>query len=75
MAKVLRFKEVNSDVNNRMKEFEKMRMKLKFEKEKASKASDAPLKENKSILKSISSFFSDNSAASNKVDGRKFNSV
>lgn len=76
MAKVLRFKDVNSDVNNRMKEFEKMRMKLKSEVAKGIKTSDTSLKENKSILKSISSFFSDNSITSNKeADGRKYNSV
>ncbi|MEZ0129882.1 hypothetical protein AB9T88_09015 [Flavobacterium sp. LBUM151] len=59
MAKVLKFKEVNSDVEHRMKEFEKMRVKLKsqIDKDVAKKANAG--KEGKGLLKSISEFFAD----------------
>lgn len=35
MAKVLKFKEVNSDVERRMKDFEKLRIKFKADVKKA----------------------------------------
>lgn len=59
MAKVLKFKDVNSDVESRMKEFEKMRVKLKsqIDKDVAKRASAG--KEGKGLLKSISEFFAD----------------
>ena len=75
MAKVLRFKDVNSDVDRRMKEFEKMRTKLKLEIQKSSMTNEIPSKNNKGILKSITTFFSDSPASSRKMDERKFNSI
>ena len=75
MAKVLRFKDVNSDVDKRMKEFEKMRMKLKLEIKNSSKTNEIPLKNNKGILKSITTFFLDSPASSGKTDGKKYNSI
>ena len=74
MAKVLRFKDVNSDVDRRMKEFEKMRTKLKLEMKKSA-TNEIPLKNNKGILKSISTFFSDSSPVAGKIDERKYNSI
>ena len=74
MAKVLRFKDVNSDVDRRMKEFEKMRTKLKLEMKKSA-TNEIPLKNNKGILKSISTFFSDSSSVPGKIDERKYNSI
>ncbi|WP_264553146.1 hypothetical protein [Flavobacterium sp. N2038] len=60
MAKVLKFKEVNSDVEGRMKEFEKMRLKLKTEIKKVDAKKANAGKESKGLLKSISDFFADN---------------
>ena len=59
MAKVLKFKDVNSDVESRLKEFEKMRVKYKadFKKGEAKKANAG--KEGTGLLKSISNFFAD----------------
>lgn len=59
MAKVLKFKDVNSDVESRMKEFEKMRVKLKSQIDKDVAKSANAGKEGKGLLKSISGFFSD----------------
>ncbi|SHL80018.1 hypothetical protein [Flavobacterium chilense] len=60
MAKVLKFKEVNSDVESRMKDFEKIRIKFKADVKKAEAKKAAAGKEGKGLLKSISEFFSDN---------------
>ncbi|MWB93525.1 hypothetical protein GON26_04080 [Flavobacterium sp. GA093] len=62
MAKVLKFKDVNSNVESRMKEFEKLRSKLKAEKAKKLNGG----KDNKGIFKSISEFFSDTPAQPKK---------
>ncbi|MBS7232801.1 hypothetical protein KHA90_17420 [Flavobacterium psychroterrae] len=59
MAKVLKFKDVNSDVESRMKDFEKIRIKLKADVKKAEAKKAASGKEGKGLLKSISEFFSD----------------
>ena len=59
MAKVLKFREVNSDVESRMKDFEKIRIKLKAEVKKNEVKTANPAKEGKGLLKSISEFFSD----------------
>ena len=59
MAKVLKFREVNSDVESRMKDFEKIRIKLKAEVKKNEVKTANPVKEGKGLLKSISEFFSD----------------
>ncbi|WP_394774903.1 hypothetical protein [Flavobacterium sp.] len=59
MAKVLKFKEVTSDVENKMKDFEKIRIKLKADIKKAEAKKAASGKEGKGLLKSISEFFSD----------------
>lgn len=71
MAKVLKIKEVNSDVERRMKEFEKMRVKLKadIKKQEAKKASAG--KENKGIFKSISGFFADSPKTPGKTEVKK----
>jgi hypothetical protein len=63
MAKVLKFKEVKSDVDARMKDFEKIRIKLNAAQTKGVqsatvKAGDGK-KETKGLMSSISSFFSD----------------
>jgi signal transduction protein with GAF and PtsI domain len=59
MAKVLKFKEVSSDVESRMKDFEKIRIKLKADIKKAEAKKAASGKEGKGLFKSISEFFSD----------------
>jgi hypothetical protein len=59
MAKVLKFKEVNSDVEHRMKEFEKVRLKFKADLKKGEAKKAAAGKEGKGIFKSISDFFAD----------------
>ena len=68
MAKVLKFKEVNSDVESRMKEFEKLRIKLKSQinKDVAKKAKSE--KEGKGLFKSISDFFADSPKAPAKTN-------
>ena len=71
MAKVLKLKDVNSDVETRMKDFEKMRIKLKSEIAKAAGKGAKSGKESKGILKSISDFFSDSPANSIKAEGKK----
>lgn len=55
MAKVLKIKDVNSDVEKRMKEFEKIRVSLKAQITRDSGVQ----KDNKGLLKSISDFFAD----------------
>ncbi|OXA94997.1 hypothetical protein [Flavobacterium hercynium] len=55
MAKVLKIKDVNSDVEKRMKEFEKIRANLKTQIAKDSGVK----KDSKGLLKSISDFFAD----------------
>lgn len=59
MAKVLKFKDVNSDVEHRMKEFEKIRIKFKADVKKAEAKKATVGKEGKGLLKSISEFFAD----------------
>ena len=54
MAKVLKFKEVNSDVERRMKDFEKLRVKFKADVKKGEAKKLAAGKESKGIFKSIS---------------------
>ncbi|RKR10556.1 hypothetical protein C8C83_2233 [Flavobacterium sp. 90] len=66
MAKVLKFKEVNSDVESRMKEFEKIRIKFKADVKKAEAKKATAGKEGKGLLKSISDFFADSPKASAK---------
>jgi DNA primase large subunit len=63
MAKVLKFKEVNSDVERRMKDFEKLRIKFKADLKKGEAKKAAAGKESKGIFKSISDFFSDSPKA------------
>ncbi|KRB53992.1 hypothetical protein [Flavobacterium sp. Root186] len=62
MAKVLKFKDVNSDVEHRMKEFEKLRVKFKADVKKAEAKRVAAGKPSKGIFKSISEFFTDSPA-------------
>lgn len=59
MAKVLKFKEVSSDVESRMKDFEKLRLKLKTDIKKDQEKKAKAGKESKGLLKSISGFFAD----------------
>ena len=59
MAKVLKFKDVNSDVESRMKDFEKIRIKYKTDVKKGEAKKAAAGKEGKGLLKSITEFFSD----------------
>ncbi len=59
MAKVLKFKDVNSDVENRMKDFEKIRTRLKSQIDKDLSKRANVGKEGKGLLKSISGFFAD----------------
>jgi hypothetical protein len=63
MAKLLKFKEVRSDVDARMKEFEKLRIKLNVARAQKGEGNTvvvgAEKKETKGLLSSISSFFSD----------------
>ncbi|MFB9077717.1 hypothetical protein ACFFLS_00595 [Flavobacterium procerum] len=63
MAKVLKFKDVNSDVEKRMKEFEKLRVKFNADVKKGEAKKAAAGKESKGIFKSISDFFSDSPKA------------
>ena len=49
MAKVLKFKDVNSDVEHRMKEFEKFRIKFKADVKKAEAKRAAAGKPSKGI--------------------------
>jgi hypothetical protein len=58
MAKVLKFKDVNSDVESRLKEFEKMRIKYKADIKKG-EAKKASAGKDGGLLKSISNFFAD----------------
>lgn len=62
MAKVLKFKDVNSDVEHRMKEFEKLRVKFKAEVKKAEAKRAAAGKPSKGIFRSLSDFFTDSPA-------------
>ena len=74
MAKVLKFKDVKSDVDNRMKDFEKIRVKLNVARAKGAQANTAKVetakKETKGLLDSISSFFKDGSKPV-KVNAKK----
>ncbi|MFD1601323.1 hypothetical protein ACFSJW_23265 [Flavobacterium artemisiae] len=63
MAKVLKFKEVNSDVERRLNDFEKLRVKFKADLKKGEAKKAAAGKESKGIFKSISDFFSDSPKA------------
>ncbi|WP_337967645.1 hypothetical protein [uncultured Flavobacterium sp.] len=71
MAKVLKFKEVNSDVESRMKEFEKLRIKFKADVKKAEAKKATAGKEGKGLLKSISDFFADSPKAPAKAVVKK----
>ncbi|WP_264535389.1 hypothetical protein [Flavobacterium sp. N1736] len=71
MAKVLKFKDVNSDVENRMKEFEKMRLKLKSQIDKDATKKGNAGKEGKGLLKSISGFFADSPKTATKPAAKK----
>ncbi|TDO84155.1 hypothetical protein EV143_101600 [Flavobacterium chryseum] len=71
MAKVLKFKDVNSDVENRMKEFEKMRLKLKAQIDKDASKKASAGKESKGLLKSISGFFADSPKTAPKTNIKK----
>ncbi|RZJ48718.1 MAG: hypothetical protein EOO44_20080 [Flavobacterium sp.] len=59
MAKVLKFKDVNSDVESRLKEFEKLRIKYKADVKKGEAKKATAGKEGTGLLKSISNFFAD----------------
>ncbi|KQO29904.1 hypothetical protein ASF10_05195 [Flavobacterium sp. Leaf82] len=71
MAKVLKFKDVNSDVESKMKDFEKIRVKFKADIKKAEAKKAAAGKEGKGLLKSISEFFSDPPKATVQHNVRK----
>lgn len=66
MSKVLKFKDVNSDVESRMKEFEKLRTKFKSDLSKAAAKKSTAGAEGKGLLKSISNFFADSPATAKK---------
>lgn len=65
MAKVLKFRDVKSDVDVRMKDFEKIRIKLNVARSKDRQSNMAVVgevkKETKGLFDSISSFFSEGS--------------
>lgn len=65
MAKVLKFKDVKSDVDSRNKDFEKLRIKLNVARAKSVQPNavkgNAGKKETKGLLDSISNFFKDGS--------------
>ncbi|PAM96037.1 hypothetical protein B4N84_05685 [Flavobacterium sp. IR1] len=67
MAKVLKIKDVNSDVEKRMKEFEKIRVNLKTQIAKDSGVQ----KDSKGLLKSISAFFTDSPKNDIKANEKK----
>jgi hypothetical protein len=71
MTKVLKFKDVNSDVENRMKEFERMRLKLKTQIDKDASKKTSAGKESKGLLKSISGFFADSPKTDSKTNIKK----
>lgn len=71
MAKVLKFKDVNSDVESRLKEFEKLRVKFKADVKKLDSKQAATGKEGKGLLKSISEFFADNPKNETKPVAKK----
>ena len=71
MAKVLKFKEVNSDVESRIKDFEKIRVKFKADVKKAELKKASAGKEGKGLFKSISDFFADPPKASAQVNAKK----
>lgn len=71
MSKVLKFKDVNSDVERRMKDFEKLRIKFKADVKKGEAKKLAAGKENKGIFKSISDFFSDSPKTPAKAPVKK----
>ncbi|WP_428231201.1 hypothetical protein [Flavobacterium sp.] len=68
---MLKFKDVNSDVESRMRDFEKIRIKFKTDVKKAEAKKAAAGKEGKGILKSISEFFSDTPKAPKELNGKK----
>lgn len=65
MAKVLKFRDVKSDVDARMKDFEKIRIKLNVARSKDVKSdmikAGEVKKETKGLFNSISNFFSEGS--------------
>ena len=67
MAIVLKIKQVNSDIETRMKEFEKIRTKLKTEIKKT-EIKNKKAGQNTGLLKSISDFFSDSPKKSVKTE-------
>lgn len=71
MTKILKFKDVNSNVEVRMKDFEKLRLKLKNEIKKEANKKAKEGKENRGLLKSISEFFSDSSTIAKKTVVKK----
>ncbi|MBF4517290.1 hypothetical protein IRZ71_13075 [Flavobacterium sp. ANB] len=71
MAKVLKFKDVNSDIESRMKEFEKMRLKLKAQIDKDASKKASTGKEGKGLLKSISGFFADTPKTATQTTTKK----
>ncbi|AXB55660.1 hypothetical protein [Flavobacterium fluviale] len=71
MSKVLKFKDVNSDVERRMKDFEKLRIKFKADLKKGEAKKLAAGKESKGIFKSISDFFSDSPKTPAKAPVKK----
>lgn len=71
MAKVLKFKDVSSDVESRMRDFEKIRIKLKTDVKKAEAKKATAGKEGKGLFKSISEFFSDTPKAGTQQNTKK----
>lgn len=65
MAKVLKFRDVKSDVDVRLKDFEKMRIKLNVARSKNKQGNTVNTgevkKESKGLFNSISNFFSEGS--------------
>ncbi|MBF7091084.1 hypothetical protein IUY40_05985 [Flavobacterium sp. ALJ2] len=74
MTKVLKFRDVKSDVDNRMKDFEKIRIKLNVARAKSTQSdnikSSEGKKETKGLFDSISSFFYEGSKPV-RYNGRK----
>lgn len=74
MAKVLKFRDVKSDVDNRMKDFEKIRIKLNVARAKSTQSdsvkSGEVKKETKGLFDSISNFFYEGSKPV-RYNGRK----
>ncbi|MFH7015872.1 hypothetical protein [Flavobacterium sp. FlaQc-47] len=67
----MKIKEINSDIESRMKDFEKIRIKLKADIKKAEAKKTASGKEGKGLFKSISEFFSDTPKATAQQNVKK----